>query len=205
MKQLLYLFLLALVCMGAWMGMMQGRDPFYIHSSNPNSEFPFFLIPLLLMGWLMWLNGREKFWKRLITYFSFSVIYTVILISSVFIAGSLLDYLPNLSDPVDYLIRFGSLMLLFAVITTAFNFVLAKYKKRVLSKTNLWVLFLGTFSIPLICELWYLIIPAPYNGEGYILPCSKNGSFLFAFILYEGIYFLWLKGKIQINNPLKYT
>jgi len=152
----------------------------------------------------MWLNGREKFWKRLITYFSFSVIYTVILISSVFIAGSLLDYLPNLSDPVDYLIRFGSLMLLFAVITTAFNFVLAKYKKRVLSKTNLWVLFLGTFSIPLICELWYFIIPAPYNGEGDILPCSKNGSFVFAFVLYEGIFFLWLKGKIQINNPMKY-
>lgn len=204
MKQILYLFMLALVCMGIWMGIMQGGDPFYSHQRNPYLEFPILLIPLLLIGWLVWLNGKEKFWKRLITYFSFSVIYTVILLSSVFIASLLLGNLPNLSEPVDSLIRFGSLMLLFAVITTAYNFVLANYEKRVLSKINLWALFLGTFAIPVICELWFLILPTHYNGEGYILPSSRNGSFFFAFLLYEGIYFLWLKGKIRINNRLKY-
>lgn len=205
MKHILYLLFLATICMGIWLGVMQYELKWGYWPSYEYVQLSIVLIPILFFAWVMWINGKEKFWKRLIAYLSISFLYIGIFLTAIILTIFVLDMIPHYSDSFDsdsfdYIIMFSGFFLAFAVATLAINLVLASYEKRMLSKKNFWVLFLSSLAMPVICKLWYLILPTPYNGEGHLMEASHNGSFIFAFIVYEGIFFLWLKEKIQFPD-----
>lgn len=208
MKHILYLLLLATICMGIWLGVMQYEEKWGYWPHYEYLQLSFVFIPILFFAWVMWINGKEKFWKRLIAYFSISFLFIGIFLTAIILTSFVLSMIPHYSDSFDPdsfdgKIMFSSFFLAFAVATLAINLVLAIYEKRMLSKMNLWVVFLSSLAIPLICKLWYLVLPTPFNGEGHLMEASHNGSFIFAFIIYEGTYFLWLKEKIWMPISLR--
>jgi hypothetical protein len=81
------------------------------------------------------------------------------------------------------------------VILTIGNYIMARIEGIKLTGKNVIVLFISQLSIPLICFLWAIITPLFLDHRfGF----ARNGIQIFAFILFEGTYFLWLKGKINV-------
>jgi hypothetical protein len=72
------------------------------------------------------------------------------------------------------------------------------------------VLFFSTILIPVISLILTILIftqsflfpepvPKPFIEGLEPVHWLKSGSLIFTFIIYEGVYYLWLKEKIEIN------
>jgi len=208
MKHIFSLLLLAAVCMclviGSHVNERTAVDIWLHGESNHFRENLMYLIPVFIYSWMIWINGKEKFFVRLFRYIFLSILYVMILIASFLFISFLLESISTYSNSIVSIISSICFFLLFDLINLGWNYLLATCEKKSLTSKNLWILFLTQLFMPIFCLLWWLILRLTFNDQYPELNAFQNGSAIFAFILYEGIYYLWLKGKIKIPfRPVK--
>ncbi len=175
------------------------------------------IIPILSLLWLIWINRKIQIFKHLIaypillfTYLIYFSFYLLVISEEINYPAASVLFSTEIDYPLSYMI-FGYLFLFtFPVITTLWNFIFARFENRKLSKRNIWMLFFSTILIPVISVILTILIftqsylfpkPQPNSFNEGLEPVHwlKSGSLIFTFIIYEGVYYLWLKGKIKFN------
>lgn len=165
------------------------------------SPYLFLLIPISLVIWLIYVNGKEKLFKNLIAYILLLII-TVILFFGLVIMSDLFLKVIGLAGIFQKYDSFQIVfyILLFFIAITFHNILLSKYERRKLSFKNIMILVVSQMSlIPIsFISFWLLqtLIDKKILCENINQAIILWGNLLFAMILLEGIYFLWLKKKI---------
>ncbi len=165
--------------------------------------------PVLFLIWLIWVRKgitliQMIFYPILfLTYLSLTFMW-VIAINSQFT----IDFHPyNPISTIDQLSNYF-LLILFPFLTVLWNYFFSRAENRKLTRKNLYYLFISTFLIPVIIWIFYLIqdltgiiISKMVKPDLYLQ--IKNGylftAIMFTYILYEGIFFLWVKEKISFH------
>lgn len=194
MKHFLVLLLVAILCQATWFTLGYSQHWWGEGQINYNIKNVSYLIIFLPLVWIMWVNGKEKFVIRLLIYTSFFISY---FFGYFFISNNLNFHFSNDGILGKYFILISRLIWIFEIffILTIGNYFMARIEGVKLTGKNMIVLFISQLSIPMICFLWSIIAPLfLYPRFGY----ARNGIQIFAFILFEGTYFLWLKGKINV-------
>jgi hypothetical protein len=146
-------------------------------------------------------------------YFS---IYLLIISEEINYPSASVLFSTEIDYPLIYIILGYLFLFTFPVITTFWNIIFARFEKKKLSKRNFWILFFSTILIPVISVILTILIfsqsylfpePQPNSFNEGLEPVHwlKSGSLIFTFIIYEGVYYLWLKGKIKFNFYFRRT
>jgi len=194
MRHFIVLFLVAILCQAVWFTLGYSLHWWGAGQINYDIEYVSYLIIILPVVWIMWVNGKDKFVIRLFIYISFFVTY---FFSYFFISNNLNLHFPNDGIFGKYSIVINRLIWILAtlVILAIGNYIMARIEGIKLTGKNVIVLFISQISIPFICFLWSIITPLILD---YRFGYARNGIQIFAFILFEGTYFLWLKGRIHL-------
>lgn len=214
MKLIFKLLILATICMFIWLGelFIVGWDGLkwldYFHCA-------WLIIALILFQLVVREDGDNTSNRHLIGYPALIFAY-MISISIILLILSDRHVSSNWNRIVTHSVvtaysQLGIIVLGFGFITFLFNLIVARMEKVRLSIRQKIILFLSPCLIPLICSLVTVVLfSQSYIFSRYTIrpvidglqPIHwiKSGSYLFAFILYEGYFYLWLKGKF--NFPL---
>lgn len=213
MKHIIYLMLLAFSCMGIWFIEVLIRDWTGLEWLN-YWHYASLIIPLLVLFWVVVINGKLEYKKHLAWYPLLFLSYVIFLV--ILIASYPEDFHPQLwgrgvNEYTPY--TFYIPMIFFPVVTYFWNMKLARIEKKQLTGLNKLVLFFSPFIIPVICALITILLfkqsylfpptpPDPIKNGLEAIHWAKSGSLIFAFIFYEGIFYLWLKGKLNFKPHL---
>ena len=164
----------------------------------------------MLAAWVVWINGKFESKKHLLYYPLLSITYLLFLI--IFIAGYPEGFRYNsmMRGASSSAITHYMSLLIFPFVTFIWNTWMARIELKKLSITNKLVLLFSPFFIPAISALLTMLLftqsylfpstpPDPIKNGLEPIHWLKSGSLFFAVITYEGIYYLWLKGKIQFR------
>jgi len=209
MKKPISLFFLAILCMAIWLTEIIVRDwtgmdwLSYVHLS-------LIIMPVFIAAWVVWINGKFENKKHLLYYPVLSITYLLFLI--LFIAGYPEGFRYNsmMRGAGSSAITHYMSLLLFPFVTFLWNTLIARIELKKLSITNKLVLLFSPFFIPAISALFTMLLftqsylfpstpPDPIQNGLEPIHWFKSGSLFFAVITYQGIYYLWLKGKIQFR------
>jgi hypothetical protein len=173
------------------------------------------IIPVLSLIWVIWINRKIQIFKHLIaypillfTYLSYFAIYLLVILEEINYPSASVLFSTEIVYPLIYIVLGYLFLFTFPVITTLWNIIFARFENKKLSKRNLWMLFFSTFLIPVISVVLTILVfsqsylfpePHPKPFIESLVHWLKSGSLIFTFIIYEGVYYLWLKGKIEIN------
>lgn len=212
MKYILFLLLLATICLGLWFVEVLIRDWIGLEWLN-YFHFAIFIIPLIIFLWIVWINGKLEFEKHFIYYPLLSITYSIYMLILVSSYPSHFYYNPMVRGAASSGLIHYLPLILFPFVTFLWNKWVARIENKKLSLFNKLVLLLSAFSIPVISTLITVLLftqsylfpqspPNPIENGFEPIHWLKSGSLIFAIIIYEGIYFLWLKEKIQFSNNI---
>jgi hypothetical protein len=211
-KQISWLFFLATICMLLWFSEIIIRDWQGLKWMN-YFHIAWLVIPTFLLVWIVaiegGMSGRKHFFIYPIMIFIYFILMAAIC-TSIWEGVDTVNYRLRLNHYSEltiwslYTIPAG----LFGLITFIGNLIVARVERKALSAKNKLVLFSTPYLIPIICVVLTMMLftqkylfpkpqPSPMIEGLDILHWIKSGSFIFAYIMYEGFYYLWLKGKIK--------
>lgn len=161
------------------------------HYFKPTAHFIWF-IPLSIYCWAMWVNGKEKFWRRLYTYplivigFFISINLAAIIVVSTYTKLNLVDWA-----------RSSMLVLAILLVLLLWNYLFALHERKRLTWQKILVLFASEFSIVFFHFIWgevmYFLTKDEYSFS------VGSGGIIFGFIFYQGIFYLWIKKKFSFS------
>lgn len=153
-------------------------------------ELQLLVIPGMFFIWMFWVSREKKRIKKLAIYLGSIILYILAYGISILLVSQCIDNCLKLDNSPFF--RNTSFALTFVIITTIWNYFIARIEGQRLSRKNLLLLMISCSVIPLFrigwASLLQLFISGSFADNGTV-----NGGFGFAFILYEGIYYLWLK------------
>ncbi len=155
----------------------------------------FLFIPVIFIGWMLWVNGKEKVFQRLSMYLVLFVTYIVIPVSILIGIVLIEEYLGINLTPFQN--KYGAIAF-FILVTTVWNYLLTRVEGLKLSPKNLLLLLFSCVLVPFFTIGWTIFLQLFVSGS-FVEDELFNGGFVFAFILYEGTYFLWLKSKLRFT------
>jgi hypothetical protein len=208
LKHLIILFLIALLSLllmfldgyyNEWGELKTTIQKFLAVDKTPLKimlSYSLFIIPPIFISWSALINGKNKIFRRLLIHSAFFVFYIISVIVSLlcfsFLGKMLADMLKiEFTSAFNNIVLYGT----FITITTIWNYLIARLEGKRIGKRSVFVLLISSITIPLFCLIWakLLSISVPRSFANDSL---SNGSLFFAFILYEGTYYLWLKSKL---------
>jgi|GEM_PF-1913414 len=213
MKQILYLIILAFACMMLWYLEIFIRGLEALRWLN-DPLYSFWIIPIILHIWGIRINGKFQFLKHIVGYPILYFFYFLFLCVAIDIfrdgfAPIFSKYHHATTPNYIFCPIFLSPIILFPVITFIGNLMVAKMENKRLNKKNKLFLLFSPFLIPVVSAIFTILLFAisplfpPTPPEH--LPSDleiKSGSLFFSCIVYEGIYYLWIKEKLQIPSKL---
>ena len=162
--------------------------------------------PISFYCWIIWIKGTFTF-KHLAFYsllYISLVGFTLLWVLSFEILLANDIYKMNSNKFIEYM-----LLSLFPFVISAWNYLLALIENLKLSINKIFILFFSSLSIPISVTVLYKILLiigksiSPYMDSNLFLEI-KNGhlfaSIIFTFLIYEGLYFLWLNEKYCVSN-----
>ena len=177
--------------------------------------FNFLIIPSLLLIIIILQDRKIQYLKHFIGYptlfFSYSIyiILYIFGISSEFSKGDISKLFHSTmyrlyEDIVNYSYYFS-----FPFITLLCNIILAWFESKKLTNHHRWILFFSSLFVPVFTFILSILISQVLNivSNRFLVSLSENlnpvnwfmnGSLIFSLIIYEGLFYLWLKGKVHI-------
>jgi len=204
MKPIFKLLILSALCMFIWLGEVLVRGWAGLQWLN---YFHYEWLIILLFIFLLVIRADRKIiaWKHLIAY---PILILVYLIPLLMICSAIIQRHHDSIIPARQNLQFFIATTAFGIFTYLINIIVARMEKVKLSLKHKLLLFFSAYFIPFICLLVTVLLFSqqyifskysiePFKQGFQLIHWIKSGSYLFAFILYEGYYYLWLKGRFN--------
>jgi hypothetical protein len=162
------------------------------HYFKPTAHLIWF-IPFSVYCWALLVNGKEKFWRRLYIYplIIIGFFITLNIVANLAVSSYISLNLPGWA-------RISMLVLAILLVLLLWNYLFALYEGKKLNWLMLLVLFGSQFSMILFHYIWGLVLFV-LTKDDYSFSVG-SGGIVFAFILHEGIFYLWIKGKFRLTS-----
>ena len=210
-KQILQLLLMATICMLIWLFEILLRDWRGLQWMN-YFHIAWLIIPTIIFIWVVRIEGdmvaRKHFFIYPLMIFIYFILMSIIC-TSIWEGIEKVNYrlFRNNYSRFEIYLLYTIPVFLYGFITFIGNLIVARVEKKSLSLKSKLVLFFSPYLIPLICLLVTMFLftqkylfpvtsLSPMKEGLDILHWIKSGSFIFAYVMYEGSYYLWLKGRI---------
>jgi hypothetical protein len=211
MKSIFKLLILSTLCMLIWLGEVLIRGWVGLLWLN-YFHLAWLIIGLILLLLVIRVEGKIKPLRHLFGYpaLVFAYMIPIIIICLVLYdrhSGTVWNRMLDHSVILAY-----SLMtipfVVFGITSFLCNIIVARMEKVKLSIKHKVIMFFSAYLIPVVCSIVTIIIFSqsyifskynirPFKEGLELIHWIKSGSYLFAFILYEGYYYLWLKGRFN--------
>ena len=209
MKKIIWLAALALFCMGFWVGEILVRNWMGLEWLN-YFHWSMLIVPIMVIIWIIKLNGKLEQKKHFLYYPLIGALYTFFTL--ILVASYPTDFRYNsmvrgaASSEIGHYLP----LILFPAVIFLLNLWVARIEHRKLSLPNKIALFFSSLIIPALSILLAMLLftqsylfpstpPDPIRNGMEPIHWLKSGSLIFAVIIYEGAYFLWLKGKFSFK------
>ena len=156
---------------------------------------PYFIVfaALLFIIWTVYVNGKIKAMQRFLIHTILFMLYFILVGASVLFFSLGAEIIADwLNVKFTQIINTTAIIVAFAVCTTLCNYLIARLEGLKIGKKHFIILLITVLAIPLFCFVWFKLLNI-FLPELFAENILLNGSFIFAFILYEGSFYLWLK------------
>ena len=215
----IYLILLASTSMLLWFSLTLLREwevlAWTIHLRYAGAGFT--IVALGFFLWIIWVNGKLHFLKHVVGYpilfLTYIGCFTLLSALTMKALSDISIYELSYADPI--FLRGVAAAIAFPVATTLWNILLAWMERKSINMKNVGTLLLTSILIPILSS----IIASFLFFQSYLFPEVQatwiealttpliwldSGSLLFSFLVYEGIFILWVKSNEQLQpHPIE--
>ncbi len=154
--------------------------------------------PLFFIMWMFYATDCKRFVYRFFIYSGLIFLYLVLMLIVSGLQPPLVELLEGKLKINEYVTN-SVLIVLAILITTIFNYILSFIEKRPISLIYFlkWLFILG--CIHLFVFLWSSFLRIFATGS-FVESWRFNGGLVFSFLVYEGLFYMWLHRKIVIHS-----
>lgn len=154
------------------------------------------LFPLFFIMWMFYATDCKRFAFRFFIYTGLIFLYLFLMLIVSGLQSPLVELIEGKLKIKEFVTN-SFLVVIAILITTIFNYILSIIEKRPISLINFlsWIFILG--CIPLFVFLWSSFLHIFATGS-FVESWRFNGGLIFSFLIYEGVFYMWLHRKFEI-------